>query len=173
VLLESERVSLKVSDLCEICSDKQKNASSLNKSVDSNENRHTESEENTSSNENDDDSNEEKIDNLSKIKNLELELARVKLELVDAQCQNQEMDHTLKALKINNNNDSISQVMSSSTSSISQYSTPSNFVNGGSNSNLNNGNNNNNWLSKTFTQFKEATNQVVQKAQKVNSNNSS
>jgi hypothetical protein len=38
----------------------------------------------------------------------------------------------------------------------------------GSNNSINNNANGNNWLSKTFTQFKEATNQVVQKAQKVN-----
>jgi hypothetical protein len=116
-------------------------------------------------------------------------LARVKLELVDAQCKNQELDHTIKnirngdpqasALPIANNvNNKIADPinsMSSSTSSLNQY-TP-NTINSsalnatnfnGSNSSINNNPNTNNWLSKTFTQFKQATNQVVQKAQKVN-----
>ena len=46
-------------------------------------------------------------DPASKIKQLELELARVKLELVDAQCRNQEFDHKLKSVL--NNTNSISQ----------------------------------------------------------------
>jgi hypothetical protein len=36
--------------------------------------------------------------NLNKIKSLEMELARIKLELVDAQCKNQEYDHKLKGI---------------------------------------------------------------------------
>lgn len=110
----------------------------------------------------------------------------MKLELVDAQCKNQELDHTIKNLKngdpqalpvANNVNNKIADPvsMSSSTSSLNQYapntnnSTASNATNlNGSNSSINNNPNANNWLSKTFTQFKQATNQVVQKAQKVN-----
>lgn len=37
-------------------------------------------------------------DQTSRIRQLELELARVKLELVDAQCRNQEYDHKLKTV---------------------------------------------------------------------------
>ena len=117
-------------------------------------------------------------------------MARVKLELVDAQCKNQELDHTIKNLKngdlqasslpvANNVNNKIADPiigsMSSSTSSLNQYapntvnSSATNATNlNGSNSSINNNPNANNWLSKTFTQFKQATNHVVQKAQKVN-----
>jgi hypothetical protein len=141
---------------------------------------------------------------LGKIKNLELELARVKLELVDAQCKNQELDHKLKgflassngqtnsndtnnlrsnSVSSQNQTDSLS-TMSVSTTSLNSNSTTStgskhkshnslsmsSSVTGASSSTLNGSvtsiNNSNNWLSKTFTQFKEATNQVVQKAQK-------
>jgi hypothetical protein len=152
-------------------------------------------------------------DNLDKIKQLEYELARVKLELVDAQCKNQEYDHRFKSLNMSNNPSSsliaaggsnystTTPVLSNghevggggggggggvagrSNSTNSQVfyndanTTPSNRSSSsfGSNSTLNSTasgansgavNNGNNWLSKTFTQFKEATNQVVQKAQK-------
>ncbi|CAF0799546.1 unnamed protein product [Brachionus calyciflorus] len=102
-----------------------------------------------------------------KIKNLELELARVKLELVDAQCKNQEFDHKLKLFGSNSgsrngsltgNNDKL-DLMTGSTTSINSLQ-QTNFSNG-----------NNNWLSKTFSQFKEVTNNVVQKAQKSKVNN--
>jgi uncharacterized protein YukE len=122
----------------------------------------------------------------SKIKFLELELARVKLELVDAQCKNQEFDHKIKTLISASNGlskDSLEFKSTNSNTSITAdknnpkptsdpndsnlYSSNNLIVN-----NINNGNNANNWLSKTLTQFKEATNQVVQKAQKAkNSNN--
>ena len=121
-----------------------------------------------------------------KIKNLELELARVKLELVDAQCKNQELDHTIKNLKSGDSLNAVNSqavknsdqnaIISSSTNSLSHNSTNTNALatnlNGSNNSinssSNNNNNNGNNWLSKTLTQFKEATNQVVQKAQKAN-----
>lgn len=112
-----------------------------------------------------------------KIKSLELELARVKLELVDAQCKNQEFDHKFKSIigsnpesrhgsittkPLGSNADNF-EVMSASTKSINSLPgnnvTPVNAMNG-----------NNSWLSKTLTQFKEATNQVVQKAQKSKTN---
>jgi hypothetical protein len=129
---------------------------------------------------------------ISKIKLLELELARVKLELVDAQCKNQEFDHKLKGMinnsSINSNaskenismspnhsvrsNSTISQTsnifesqMSASASSLSKHGSS------GSNTSLYsslNQVNSNNWLSKTFTHFKEATNQVVQKVKNTN-----
>lgn len=148
----------------------------------------------------------------SKIKHLELELARVKLELVDAQCRNQEFDHKLKSvLNINlssqdssNESNTQQQVASKSLSQSSltngesptgsnpglgnfyqtqantnsNYSSMSNSNNSvfttASNNGTNSTTNSNNWLSKTLFQFKEATNQVVQKAQKVklNSNDS-
>jgi len=132
---------------------------------------------------------------ISKVKLLELELARVKLELVDAQCKNQEFDHKLKGMINNSNvnsnaskeniamspnnsirsNSTISQTsnifesqMSASASSLSKHGSS------GSNtslySNLNQVNTNN-WLSKTFTHFKEATNQVVQKVKNNNDSN--
>lgn len=148
--------------------------------------------------------------NKEKIKFLELELARVKLELVDAQCKNQELDHKLK--NINNSSSSTNGGLNStsnsntnlsgmnnaasssstvglrsnsqSSASESQFNISSSSVGGkgqanhaATSSNLvsslslgnaaTGGANSNNWLSKTFTQFKEATNQVVQKAQKV------
>jgi hypothetical protein len=140
-------------------------------------------------------------DNLDKIKGLEYELARVKLELVDAQCKNQEYDHKLKGYtcagaansSVASSNGTtatnasggtaapVHELVSTRSNSTSsqvfydnQLTTPSNRSSSsfGSNSTINSnpgGNaqqNGNNWLSKTFTQFKEATNQVVQKAQK-------
>ena len=153
-------------------------------------------------------------ENLDKIKSLEHELARVKLELVDAQCRNQEYDHRFKTFNNSNNNSNsntpshVSMVnynennsaaafvstRSSSTSGQILYGEQQNTsVNrsslnngGGSSTTLSSNNsssntlnamnsvagaNGNNWLSKTFTQFKEATNQVVQKAQKAKINN--
>ena len=122
------------------------------------------------------DDNMEKQD--LKIKSLELELARVKLELVDAQCKNQEFDHKFKSIigsnpesrhgsiatkSFGSTADNI-EVMSASTTSIN--SLPGNSVT----HNVNVQNGNNSWLSKTLTQFKEATNQVVQKAQKSKTN---
>ena len=132
-----------------------------------------------------------KQSSLNKIKRLELELARVKLELVDAQCKNQEFDHKIKSLmnsSSTNGAHNTASVSSSSTNSLSQLARE-NSLNGAStaapfdfksmssnmsasssnSSNITIGSNpsGNNWLSKTFTQFKEATNQVVQKAQKV------
>ena len=121
---------------------------------------------------------EESLESTDRIKHLELELARVKLELVDAQCKNQEFDHIIKGLESSSSNNSILRMtrnsidqtpesqMSSSTMSL----TKNNSSNGSINSSVgiqqsNNGSNS--WLSKTFTQFKEAKNQVVQKAQKV------
>ena len=136
-----------------------------------------------------------------KIKFLELELARVKLELVDAQCKNQELDHKLKNISnssngmtnsTSNSNTNLSGTNAASSSSTvglrsnsqssasesqsnisssslgkSQQGASSNLVSSLSLGNAAAGANSNNWLSKTFTQFKEATNQVVQKAQKV------
>jgi hypothetical protein len=132
-----------------------------------------------------------------KIKRLELELARVKLELVDAQCKNQEFDHLLKGYlnsssqdsnssKPNGNNNNHGNIFRSNstasqennggppyqTMSSSLTSLNSSASNTASNTTLNNmigagnsnGTNGNNWLSKTFTTFKEATNNVVQKA---------
>ena len=143
--------------------------------------------------------NNKENNQLIKIKKLELELARVKLELVDAQCKNQEFDHLLKGYlnstsnntnnnNTNNNSDQIKtsnnniirsnstasqdtnnsnqiSMMSASLTSLSSQMGLSNSNSNASNSTLSN-TNSNNWLSKTFTQFKEATNQVVQKAQK-------
>lgn len=129
---------------------------------------------------------------LSKIKNLELELARVKLELVDAQCKNQEFDHKLKGMNNTNSsnmskeniatspnhsarsNSTVSQAsnyfdsqMSASVSSLSKHGS----VAGSNGSLYSNQANTNNWLSKTFTHFKEATNQVVQKVKNTNEPN--
>jgi hypothetical protein len=136
------------------------------------------------------DSQKEETDLSRKIKFLELELARVKLELVDSQCKNQEYDHKIRTL-INTSKDQFKEssnefikdspdsIISSSSSSLSTISyknkTKQLVAQTDSNSysqnflmmnNLDNRNNSNNWLSKTFSQFKEATNQVVQKAQK-------
>ena len=171
----------------------------------------------------------EESEETDKIKRLEMELARVKLELVDAQCKNQEFDHILKSYALANThtaiNGAISSISSSSEQSTattttrlntrstsaaseppppqsSQSSSISNSNSSGSASggqtttmgsvshsvgSLNGGGapsssssssspsaaaagntngNTNNWLSKTFSQFREATNQVVQKAQK-------
>lgn len=112
-----------------------------------------------------------------RVKHLELELARVKLELVDAQCRNQEFDHILKGYE-NNQNPSGSNFntrmsrssidydnqMSSSTSSLNNKNASNGSIYSGVNGGQSNGNS---WLSKTFTQFKEAKNHVVLKAQKV------
>ena len=174
-----------MSTLCEGCIEKVKNVSNSNED----EPLENEEENDTSQLENTvDDESINDIDTLTKIKNLELELARVKLELVDAQCKNQELDHSIKSLKngdisastvpnnVNSKHSDQLGIMSSSTSSLNQ-NTPS-MANSptqtatnlnGSNNSINNNTNGNNWLSKTFTQFKQATNQVVQKAQKVNS----
>ena len=121
---------------------------------------------------------------LSRIKHLELELARVKLELVDAQCKNQEFDHKLKGyINIAESGDKTESSHMRSTSSQSSsnenpvsMSSSSNSLNlkqssGGGGpttitlASLTSGNSaSNNWLSKTLSQVK---NQVVQKAQKV------
>ena len=218
---------MKAADLCELCTEKQKQ---IKEAADSSEEKH-ENPADAGAFSGDDENREANPLNISeisthdennedaqvKIKHLELELARVKLELVDAQCKNQELDHILKTHKINgesaagttatnssissnanshntpvastqvnqtqrnSNADATSGIMSSSTSSLNYHSGITNMntitstptaLNGSNNSINNNpnsgSNNNNNWLSKTLTQFKEATNQVVQKAQKVN-----
>jgi hypothetical protein len=184
-------VNVKISDLCETCVEKHNTLVNSNEGdvlVDEEEKNASQIESENEINQLNDSENE----TFMKIKNLELELARVKLELVDAQCKNQELDHTIKNLKngesptssssiLNNANiKNIDQLgaMSSSTSSLNQYasnstnmaSSPNQIATNlnGSNNSINNNANGNNWLSKTFTQFKEATNQVVQKAQKVN-----
>ena len=104
--------------------------------------------------------------NLIKIKQLELELARVKLELVDTQCKNQEYKHKMKQQQLSvSSNDSeqvqhqIVQAPLNSTRTKSATSATSSS------------NSQNNWLSKTFTQLKEATNQAVQKVKTSNSDN--
>ena len=141
-------------------------------------------------------------------------MARVKLELVESQCRNQEFDHKLKSVLPNSNvgsqdssnesnvqqqtaskslsqsslnngesptgsNPSIgnfyqTQAMPNSNHSSMSNSNNSVFTNSASTNGNNSTNNSSNWLSKTLFQFKEATNQVVQKAQKVkiNSNDS-
>ncbi len=108
----------------------------------------------------------------SRIKHLELELARVKLELVDAQCKNQEFDHRLKGYENNREMKSGSNeqafAIDSMTASMSSLTNNSRSINASNGSiNSSSGNVGNSWLSKTFTQFKEAKNQVVLKAQKV------
>ncbi|RNA13087.1 rab GTPase-activating 1 isoform X2, partial [Brachionus plicatilis] len=100
-----------------------------------------------------------------KIKNLELELARVKLELVDAQCKNQEFDHRLKTM-VGSNPESrhgsiTTKSLGSTTDNLEMMTASTTSINS-----LPGNGTNNSWLSKTLTQFKEATSQVVQKAQK-------
>lgn len=111
-----------------------------------------------------------------RIKHLELELARVKLELVDAQCKNQEFDHIIKGYE---SSDSIHRMTRSSIDQSVEPHMSASGISLNKNDNSSNGsfnlsagiqqpnNGSNSWLSKTFTQFKEAKNQVVQKAQKV------
>jgi hypothetical protein len=127
-------------------------------------------------------------ENLEKIRVLELELARVKLELVDAQCKNQEYDHKFKNLNAENPSliNSLASRSNSSDIGGSQTSLSSaGFYNMNSNQTSNNSNdmnsiaitptnNGNSWFTKTISQIKEATNQAVIKAQKggkLNSNN--
>lgn len=109
-----------------------------------------------------------------KIKNLELELARVKLELVDAQCKNQEFDHKLKSMMGSNpesrHGSITAKSMGSAADNLEIMSASTTSINSLSGNNNSPANGNNSWLSKTLTQFKEATNQVVQKAQKSKSN---
>ena len=131
-------------------------------------------------------SNSKDAQAFNKIKRLELELARVKLELVDAQCKNQEFDHKLKgymstgsagrdkSMSLSSNQSMRSNSIVSQTSTENQSIITNSSINslktspnGTSYASTPNNNSNNNWLSKTLTQFKEATNQVVQKAQKV------
>ena len=105
--------------------------------------------------------------NLVRIKQLELELARVKLELVDSQCKNQEYKHKInkqqQQVGIVDNSESLSPSSSGLVSSSATTTTRSKSTNSTQSGQ-------NNWLSKTFTQFREATNQVVQKVQKTNNN---
>lgn len=138
-------------------------------------------------------------ENRDRIKALENELARVKLELVDSQCKNQEYDHFIKTLNNNSSSNGSSVVYnipngdnvtspnhhtvstrSNSTSSQmdnNQQSSSSRSSAFGSSSTLSNGSVNatgaasSGWLSKTFTQFKEATNKTLQ-AQKAKIQNS-
>lgn len=61
---------------------------------------------------------------MNKIKSLELELARVKLELVDAQCKNQEYDHKLKNALHGQSNVADYSLSSSSSASSSTKRSP-------------------------------------------------
>jgi hypothetical protein len=90
-----------------------------------------------------------------KVKQLELELARVKLELVDSQCQNQEYKHRLKQYQV------VSE--SGSSEAISGQASLSQSV-----SSLSAANGKNSWFTKTISQFKEAKNQVAQKVKSSN-----
>ena len=71
------------------------------------------------------------------------------LELVNSQCKNQGYKHWIKQSQSGSNNSIVD--------SSSGDSTQSSSVNRSTKTSQNN------WLSKKFTQFKEATNQVVQK----------
>lgn len=99
---------------------------------------------------------------LDKIKQLELELARVKLELVDAQCKNQEYKHKFKQIQLQQADTQetfkVPLPPNSLASSMSSLTSPGVKSNG------------NSWLTKTFSQFKEATNQVVQKVKNQDNN---
>ncbi len=101
-----------------------------------------------------------------KIKILELELARIKLELVNSECKNQELDHELKGYKNKKDERFITEDLTSSSQNTSV--SESLFYNnkgkiGGSNGSINSsvGNVGSSWLSKTFTQLREAKNQVL------------
>jgi Rab GTPase-activating protein 1 len=100
------------------------------------------------------------IQSKDKIKQLELELARVKLELVDAQCKNQEYKHKFKQIQLQQTDShetfKIPLPPNSLASSMSSLTSPGSRTNG--------------WLTKTFSQFKEATNQVVQKVKNHDNN---
>lgn len=103
--------------------------------------------------------------NLIKIKQLELELARVKLELVDSQCKNQEYKHKINKQQQQSQSGSNNSIVDSTSSNGDQVILSS------TKTTKNNQSGQNNWLSKTFTQFKEATNQVVQKVKTNNGEN--
>jgi hypothetical protein len=103
--------------------------------------------------------------NLIKIKQLELELARVKLELVDSQCKNQEYKHKINKQQQQSQSGSNNSIVDSTSSNGDQVNLSS------TKTTKNNQSGQNNWLSKTFTQFKEATNQVVQKVKTNNGEN--
>ena len=193
--------------LCDKCSENNKESEDLNLSLSAidNDDEHdknsisTSSSRSLESSDSNDNLNQKPTDSTSnnlkdqqafnKIKHLELELARVKLELVDAQCKNQEFDHKLKGYTSTNSNASKENIAMSPVQNIKSNSTvsqSSNLFEGpmsvsatslskhgsvGSNSSLYSGinqGNSNNWLSKTFTHFKEATNQVVQKVKNNN-----
>jgi hypothetical protein len=79
------------------------------------------------------------VDPNDRIKELELELASVKLELVNEKCLNQDLSRRLK------------QAVSSSMLPNTAIDMQTNI------------NSTNRWFNKTLTQFKEATSQVVQK----------